>query len=91
MYAQREDGKEDVVQIGNHPHIKKRYISHLDSYGPAGWLKSYHTDMWRPTVYIYAKRCMEKNKEFVPLKAEEETLNFYENLFGEYKAEGDEE
>jgi len=72
MYVQRGDGKPDVVQIGNHPHIKERYISHLDSYGPAGWLNNHHSDTWRPSDYIYARRCPVKNSEFVPPMTDED-------------------
>jgi len=72
MYVQRNDGELDVVQIGNHPYAKERYISHKEIWGPACWLNGYHTDHWRPTDYIYAKRCPEKNPEFIPPMTDED-------------------
>ena len=38
MPVQRADGRKgDYCQIGNHPHNKERYISHIDAYGPTSW------------------------------------------------------
>jgi len=74
MYVKREDEQKDVVQIGNHPHVKTRYISHLEQYGMAFWLHNEHIDVWRPSVYIYAKRDMNKHKEFAPPMKDEDVV-----------------
>jgi len=57
MYVQRSDNKEDAVQIGTHKIVKERYFSHLEELGEAAWFKNLNSQVWRPTEFIYAKRC----------------------------------
>jgi len=65
MYVQRSDNKEDAVQIGTHKIVKERYFSHLEELGEAAWFKNLNSQVWRPTEFIYAKRCPVKNPEYV--------------------------
>ena len=49
MPVQRADGRKgDYCQIGNHPHNKERYISHIDAYGPTSWHTNTDAAGWRP-------------------------------------------
>jgi len=63
MYVQREDGKADVCQMGNHPSDnKERYISHVDTFGDPSWINdNQEIHLWRPTKWFYAIRDPEKN------------------------------
>ena len=55
MYVRREDGTKDVVQLGQHPTGKERYISHSETFGPADWLNKESWGEYRPLSFIYAK------------------------------------
>jgi len=78
MYVQRSDDKEDVVQIGTHPEIKERYFSHLKELGDAKWLKDQKPEDMRPSDYIYAKRCPQKNLSYDELLTDEAKKELYE-------------
>jgi len=65
-FVQRADNKPDVVQLGKgHKTVKRRYFSHLDTFGPAMWLNNIEPKKFRPIHFIYAVRCPVKNTKFV--------------------------
>jgi len=65
VYALHTDGGADVIQFGTSPH--KRYISHRDEYGKAGWLESIQTqERWRQLDHIFAKKDEKKNSTYIP-------------------------
>jgi len=80
MWVQREDGKPDVVQIGNHPENSERYISHLDVFGPTHWFNDHHMDVWKASDFLYAKRCSEKNNEYIAPLTDEAKEKLAEKL-----------
>ena len=65
-YIERDDKKPDAVQLGIQPyHTKERYISYVDkAFSFNYWLTHNIPTDERPTKYIYAKKCPEKNKDF---------------------------
>jgi len=65
MYFKREDGLSDVLNLGDHPSGKGKYISHRDEFQAAGWMEEPEIADWRPLGFIYAKRDPVKNPEFV--------------------------
>merc|ERR1711884_627281 len=71
MYVQRDDDREDVVQIGTHPEIKERYFSHLEGLGEPKWLRNQKSEDSRPSDYIYARKCPQKNLSYVELLTDE--------------------
>jgi len=75
MYVQRADDREDVVQIGTHPGIKERYFSHLEGIGEPKWLRNQKSEDFRPSDYIYARKCPQKNLSYVELLTDEAKQN----------------
>lgn len=67
MYYLTEDGKPDVIQLGNHCSNPKRYQTHLEQWGVCPWMDQARCfGDWRPIRYIYAKRDPTKNPDFIP-------------------------
>ena len=65
-YVFREDGKQDVAQLGIlYGYLRERYFSYTDNLGPCEWLDKREPELFRPSNYFYAKRCLAKNEELI--------------------------